>query len=272
MNILDVDGLRFVEVLSREIDDKFKKDFIKVYYEVFGENAMNEFLFDRKYIENIYGDSILVVVYSNSIPVAARAFWRNDINGKKAYQPVDTCVTQQFRRRGIFEKMTNIALKMIKEEDIVYNFPNKNSYPQYIKLGWKNLISYRSTIMISSNQYKKEHPEVIDREYLKWWIIPKRHKFLVYKKRNDTYLVTKGRPIGRLKGILNRYFVVGRINSDMEHYFQKISTKYPILIYLGAGKKFYNKKHDPLNVVVKSSHDVKIIKMPIYKIDVIYNW
>ena len=95
---------------------------------------MNESEFNRKYIKNIYGDSILVVVYSNSIPVAARAFWRNDINGKRVYQPVDTCVTQQFRRRGIFAKMTNIALKMIKEEDIVYNFPNKNSYPQYIKL------------------------------------------------------------------------------------------------------------------------------------------
>lgn len=261
MNIFDVDSLRFVEVFSSEIDDQFKKDFIKVCREVFGKNAINEFLFNRKYIENIYGDSILVVVYSNGIPIAARAFWRNDIDGKRAYQPGDTCVTQQFRRRGIFAKMTNIALEMVKKEDIIYNFPNQNSYPQYIKLGWKNLMSYRPIVMTSIKKYNKEHPYIISNEYLKWWFIPKKYKFFICERRNNTFLVTKGK--------FNRYHVVGKINLDMRHYFEKINAIFPILIYLGAGQKFYNKKYTPINIVIKITNEEDDIIIPTFKMDAI---
>ena len=256
---LDKD-FRFVSILSSQVDVKFKNDFIRVCCEVFGENAMNEPEFNRKYIENIYGDSILVVVYFNDIPVAARAFWRNDINGKRAFQPADTCVIQEYRNRGIFVEMTNIVLKMLKKEDIIYNFPNRNSYPQYIKLGWKNVVSYRPTIMTSVKQYEKEHPYIIDNEYLKWWIILKNHDDYYIAKKGNNIFLTKKRSF-------NRYYVIGRINSDMAHFFK--NTKFPILLYLGAGKKFYNKNRIPLNVVAKLAHNVGNITIPIYKMDVI---
>ena len=65
---------------SDMVDDKFISDYNLLQNTVF-HNGYNKELFKKKYLDNIYGSSIIIVVYSNYKPIGARAFWRNDIDG-----------------------------------------------------------------------------------------------------------------------------------------------------------------------------------------------
>ena len=109
---------------SDEVDEKFIKDFIDTENEVF-KSDYTEALFRKKYINNIYGKSVVEVVYIDGIPSAARGLWRNDIDGKEAYQPGDTCVTEACRGKGVFTEMTKRSIAMLPEDAIIYNFPNQ---------------------------------------------------------------------------------------------------------------------------------------------------
>ena len=126
---------------SDDVDEKFIEDFIATENAVFNNNYTKE-QFQKKYIDNIFGKSIVEVVYLDGAPVAARGLWRNDVNGKKAYQPGDTCVTDACRGKGIFTVMTKKSIEMTDEDDLIYNFPNQNSYPGYMKMGWKLVGEY----------------------------------------------------------------------------------------------------------------------------------
>jgi hypothetical protein len=85
---------------------------------------------------------IVVAENENSEIVGSRLFWPWEFHSRmtklKAYQPADTVVHPDFRGRGLFYKMTKKALEIAKKEntDIIFNFPNKNSLPGYLNLGW----------------------------------------------------------------------------------------------------------------------------------------
>ena len=114
---------------------KFIEDFLATETAVFGSYTRE--LFDKKFIRNIYGPSVLEVVYRDGEPIGARALWRNDIGGKKAYQPGDTCVVASARGGGVFTEMTKRSLTLLDDSDIIYNYPNSNSLPGYLKMGWR---------------------------------------------------------------------------------------------------------------------------------------
>ncbi len=69
-------------------------------------------IFNWLFSENIYGESIHTVVYNNGKPVARRSFWRNDLeDGYICYQPIHTYVEPEMRRKGIFSRMTQVAIE-----------------------------------------------------------------------------------------------------------------------------------------------------------------
>lgn len=259
MNKYEENSLTFIRAMSSEVDEKFKTDFLSVSRQVFGESSMmNTDIFNTQFIDNIYGESILVVVYSGDTPVGARSFWRNDIDGHKAYQPGSTAVIKEYRGRGIFKTMTNLALEKVEKDDLIYNFPNENSYPQYLKLGWKDYASYRKNIFINVNSYKAANPQIIDDGYLKWWIKPKGNLY-VYYRNNEPFLVKKKR--------FNIYLIVGRINVEQASCFPLLLSKIPVLLYYYGSETFYNKKWRPTKVVIKYNNQKINIDIPFYKLD-----
>lgn len=260
MKTIRIGSLDYVVCFSNEIEENNINDFLIVMDNTFGKNTINKDEFNRKYINNIYGESILVIVYANKSPVAARGFWRNDINAKKAFQPCDTCVIKEYRGKGIFNQMTKCALEYVSN-DIVYNYPNKNSYPLYIKMGWEITVEYRPILLTSIEKYKKEHPEIIDNEYLKWWLLPKNYKYYYLEYRSQVFLVKKGK--------LNRYFILGTIENKMKEYFKEARPLLPILLYWSENKTFYNRNKEPMRMVIKNDKDFKNNKIPIYKVDAI---
>lgn len=239
---------------SDDVDEKFIEDFIATENAVFNNNYTKE-QFQKKYIDNIFGKSIVEVVYLDGAPVAARGLWRNDVNGKKAYQPGDTCVTDACRGKGIFTVMTKKSIEMTDEDDLIYNFPNQNSYPGYMKMGWKLVGEYGLVLFTGNKRYLREHPQKMDLEYANWWIDGDTGLFMK-KKGKEYYLVRKIRRFC--------YRIIACV-------VEEVAKKFPpmplgICFYRSTRKTFYNKKLGaPLHVVSKSEID----NIPLWKMDVI---
>lgn len=239
---------------TKDVDDLFITNYNEVRHQVFGGDYTIE-AFKRQFTDNIYGDSVVVVVYIDGRPVAARALWRNDINGMEAYQPGQTCVTEQCRGKGIFSKMTRLSVNMLPPKSIIYNYPNKNSYPGYLKMGWQLEGEYRPRVLFSYKQYKKEHPIDIDKGYAEWWL--KGREGIKYVKQcGEYYLCRHDTP--------RPYFhIIGHTNEQIAKQFPKAGT-WGILFFLSKCVTFYNKKYEPLRIVANGE---KIEHIPTWKID-----
>lgn len=240
---------------SDDVDTRFIKDFIKVEREVFGEYSEDNFT--KKYRQNIYGPSIVCIVYIEGIPSAARALWRNDLDGREAYQPVETCVLAQCRGKGVFSEMTKRAISMISSEAVIYNFPNHNSFPGYLKLGWKSVREYRMVLLTSLRDYKQLHPRKMDKQYADWWLEGRTD--LRQIKRFGTYFLVKKYPRPGC------WKVLSEVDESIAKQFPRL--KRPALIfYSGLKSTFYNKRFATAHVVAKVDREISI---PVWKMDVI---
>lgn len=239
---------------SNNLDEKFINDFRNVCSTVF-KNKFTREEFNRKFINNIYGPSVLVVVYIDDIPSAARALWRNDINNQEAYQPGDTCVMENCRGKGIFSIMTQKSIAYLPNTAIIYNFPNQNSYHGYIKMGWKLVNNYYRKLFLSYKKYKKEHPIKMSRDYAQWWISGRNLYYT--KKAGHYFLLWKDhRPMC--------YHVFAETDKEIAIKFPHI--RFAIFFYESSQKTWYGKYFAPGHVVSRNSDTTYI---PIWKIDAI---
>lgn len=237
---------------SDKVDEKFIDDFIATQRAVFNNNYSKE-LFIKKYVDNIYGKSVVEVVYLDEQPVAARGLWRNDIYGKSSYQPGDTCVTEICRGKGIFTEMTKRSIDFLSKDDIIYNFPNQNSFPGYMKMGWRLVNEYGLVVLLSVKEFLKEHPIKMDKQYADWWLEGNKD-FLYTKKGGEFFLL---RPLRRFC-----YKVCACVDEEIAKRYPK--KNFGVCFYRSTKKTFYNKKIGlPLHVV--SKQDINYI--PIWKID-----
>ena len=246
--------------LSSEMDKKTIEDFIFVQQSVFSSQPFTYDSFSQKFLKNIYGDSIIIIVYDEeNKPIAARAFWRNDINGHLAYQPADTAVCKEHRRKGIFGLMTKAALEAIEPNAVIYNYPNSNSYPQYMKIGWKDYETQYARIFTPWN-YRAEKKGIIDSDYLKWWIEP---------RLNDTYGCFKAFGRSYLVRSLNqhgRYLIFGELHAEDTGRFKRVFPS--LVLYHSKSKPFYRRNAKiGCRIVCKTNPDN--IRIPDWKTDVL---
>ena len=96
-----------------------------------------------KHEHNPFGPSPAMVAEADGRIVSLRIFlrWRW-LYGKYAYaavRPVDTATHPDWRRRGLFERLTRELLQVMKSEGVafVFNTPNATSGRGYEKLGWR---------------------------------------------------------------------------------------------------------------------------------------
>lgn len=244
--------IRIVTSWSNEISPQMKSDFMNVENAVFN-GFCTESLFATKYLNNIYGPSVLVVAYLNEIPVGADALWRNDIDGRMAYQSADTCVLDSSRGMGVFTKMVKAKISVIQKDAMIYGFPNVNSFPGFLKMGWIDQKLYKSVTVLG----QPRGVGYIDGSYAKWWL--QFQTGISYLKRQGAfYLVRKrkGKPMGT---------VIGRVDEKIAVLFPKCS----FLLWLKSFSSqalFYNKdKYISLIYAGNSS----VMDVPYWKIDAI---
>ncbi len=96
-----------------------------------------------KHYQNPGGTSPVILAWDDDKLVGIRAFMCFKFHNKngeiKAYRPVDTATHPEYQGKGIFKNLTLLLiddLKAIDEKAFIFNTPNAQSKPGYLKMGW----------------------------------------------------------------------------------------------------------------------------------------
>lgn len=100
-----------------------------------------ERLFRWKHLDNVFGISPAWVATDGDAVVAARYLmrweWRHGGDRLRAVRAVDTATDPGYQGRGLFTRLTRHALsELASGTDFVFNTPNDQSRPGYLKMGW----------------------------------------------------------------------------------------------------------------------------------------
>lgn len=113
--------------LGREVDDRY------------------EALFAWKHIENAFGPSPAWVACDGDRVAGFRTLMRWEfVDGDRvlrAVRAVDTATHPDYQGQGIFTRLTLYALDELAADgvDFVFNTPNDQSRPGYLKMGWQEI-------------------------------------------------------------------------------------------------------------------------------------
>jgi predicted N-acetyltransferase YhbS len=98
-----------------------------------------------KHVDNPFGKSLVLVATENGKIIGVRAFmrwkWQKGEQLYSAFRAVDTATHPDHQGKGVFKKLTLKALKIGRErgDHFVFNTPNSQSKPGYLKLGWEGI-------------------------------------------------------------------------------------------------------------------------------------
>ena len=104
-----------------------------------------ESFFRWKHYESPFGPSPAWVALVGDRVVGFRVWlrWRFVQSGEQweAVRAVDTATHPDFQGRGIFRRLTMQSIECLRERDVahVFNTPNDNSRPGYLKMGWEQV-------------------------------------------------------------------------------------------------------------------------------------
>ncbi|HDM8240053.1 hypothetical protein ACXZ7L_03880 [Vibrio campbellii] len=174
---------------------------------------------------NPLGASVIAFAYDGEKLVAARAFQRaySFSNDKAIYQPCDTVTHQNYRKKGLFRKLTQLCLNSIDiKNSLIINFPNDNSEPAYLKLGWSkyhNLSKEYSFSCVNLGKpinnedvliWCKNQKDIDFSNYVKWRFIENPNVKYKISILGKALLIQNGRMVGVLsidgKDITNKPF------------------------------------------------------------------
>lgn len=107
------------------------------------KDSRYEAFFTWKHEQNVFGPSPAWVAQDGERIVGFRAFlrWEFELDGTtiRAVRAVDTATDPDYRRRGVFRRLTLHALREIDGTGFVFNTPNDQSRPGYIRMGWQTV-------------------------------------------------------------------------------------------------------------------------------------
>ncbi len=113
------------------------------------DDARFDGLFRWKHLENAFGPSPAWVAVDGSRIAAVRYLmrWEFERAGQvmRAVRAVDTATHPDYQGKGLFKRLTLGALDDLRAEgvDFVFNTPNDQSRPGYLKMGWSVVGSLR---------------------------------------------------------------------------------------------------------------------------------
>jgi len=107
------------------------------------DDNYTETFFEWKHVSNPFGKSFGLLVEDEGRIIGLRMFMFWQFISSKgqplitAIRPVDTVVDKKYRSQGLFKKLTLDGIEMCQGKfDLIFNTPNENSLPGYLKMGW----------------------------------------------------------------------------------------------------------------------------------------
>ncbi|HMO12765.1 MAG TPA: GNAT family N-acetyltransferase [Pirellulaceae bacterium] len=151
----ELDIPQIVELLKRSLGESLIKKSAEVWR--------------YKHIDNPFGPSIVLLAHAGARLVGVRALmrwcWQRGEQSAIAFRAVDTATDPAFQGRGIFKRLTMAALEIAREQggQFVFNTPNKQSRPGYLKMGWKSQGKLRLAVAPAWGCRSWSTDQVIDR-------------------------------------------------------------------------------------------------------------
>ncbi|MDG5821100.1 GNAT family N-acetyltransferase [Natronococcus sp. A-GB7] len=132
-------------VTIRQFEPGDREAFLSLYERVFGRGRSPAW-FRWKYEDNPYADHVpIVVAEDDGDLVGCRSLFAQEMRGhgavRTAYQPCDTMVHPEYRRRGLFDRMNERTLERYAEGGpaFLFNFPNEASKRGNLNHGWREI-------------------------------------------------------------------------------------------------------------------------------------
>jgi len=253
--------IRFEYQWTTDLSKLVIDDFREVLNTVLYEGRLTEEFFNRKFLKNIYGPSIIVVAYDGERPIGTQAILRNDVNNQVAYEAVDSAVLPEYQGLMLFPDMLRISKKEIKKYP-VYSFPNSNSFPLGKLLKHKTIATLRHVYYSTPKAYAQEH-------YLK---IPKLHALWQFKDSSIQYWSLHYWGHYYLVNFVRKKWgvaildIVGEIDKDTADNFSHYPERIFLLIYKSSIPRFYNKKRKSGFFITSQGAPIEYV--PYWKIDV----
>jgi len=141
--------------LKRE-DNKLINQLLDIASEIHNRKRDDINWFRWKYFDSPFGESICLLAVKNGKIAGEVTFGKYEfINNRKpipcliSYQ---TMVHPQHQKKGIFSKLTREILIIAKKEkiELLFNFPNKESYTPFLKLNFTPINHIKNYINISN--------------------------------------------------------------------------------------------------------------------------
>ena len=130
-----------------------------------------------KHGQNPFGASPMWIAEADGRVVGFRAFLRwefVDADGivVRAVRAVDTATDPDYQGQGIFTRLTRTAVEELSSEGVafVFNTPNRQSLPGYLKMGWQSL--GRLTVAIRPGRLRFPFAAVTARRGADRWPLP----------------------------------------------------------------------------------------------------
>ena len=137
--------------------------YVNLYKRVFNKEISLSY-FQWKF-NNVHNPAVIFCAFnSENEMVGSRVVLLTDLcrNGQvmKGAQSVDSMVDGAYRGMGIYKKLNQMAIEVLKEMGVkkIMTFPNQNSFPPLNKLGWEEIYSILSRMKILN--YKHLFPSI----------------------------------------------------------------------------------------------------------------
>ena len=129
-----------------------------------------------KHNQNPGGISPVILAWDGDKLIGIRAFmcfiFQSKAGTYKAYRPVDTATHPDYQGRGIFRKLTLSLIEDLKGKDekaFIFNTPNSQSKPGYLKMGWiewgKPLLQVFPAVAFWRNRFAKNQAQLLAHDF-----------------------------------------------------------------------------------------------------------
>lgn len=145
-------------MIIREANTEDLEDIISVLKASLGETSSKKTsdVWKYKHVANPFGKSLVLVAEEDGEIIGVRAFmrWKWQLGSQtfSAFRAVDTATHPDHQGKGIFKKLTLKALELAEQagDHFVFNTPNSQSKPGYLKMGWQEVGKVRTQIIPQS--------------------------------------------------------------------------------------------------------------------------
>ena len=249
---------------SGEITDKHAQDFCDVCNKVFSVHFDLDYM-HRKYDTNFYGDSFIVTAYKDEKPVAAWGVWRNDIDGRPAFQLCDFASVPSARKSGYIVDMLYCIYDEIGgryPDALIYGFPNNKSLPVMQAAGWAVSKIYQHVYHGRTEDFMQNMPYISD-NYVESFALRKRNANIL-RVKDKCYLVLKC----RFADVILGGQIMGEISSKYKSALKPVS-RVRLLSYFSAKPGIFWRKQPVYFVTYDLALTKQVIRSvpPLYKAD-----